>query len=413
MQFERFSAEISFEGDIFEMEDQRNWTDASYKIYSTPLELPFPVEVKKGDQFRQKISITVSSDMHTTEYSGKESQNSKRQLLPSPLLGTMIPDNLSVDTINHFTDKQNFPFSFLRIDFRLYIGHWEENVRNAIQVARKVNIPIYATLYFSDEYDSETEAFRLFCKNNSLSPLIQFTALLSSEDFVLADNELSHLLSLLRPFLPNVHIGAGTDANFAQLNRNYPSERDLDFVFYSIQPQEHSSDMLSITENIMGQYDTVKTAQALGNHQPVHISSLSFFRRFNANIENITRDNHLSDYPYAGSNFEAGWFIGALHELIIAGAEAITPVFYPVADCPLLTFFEKLANHPPEGFYPDHSPFPEKYALLSWKSAGKKHSVIVNLTEEPIILSHNLSEIQLNPYGIQYTESELAYEGES
>ena len=40
-------AEVRFAGDIFEMEDQRNWTDASYKTYGTPLRLPFPVEVKK------------------------------------------------------------------------------------------------------------------------------------------------------------------------------------------------------------------------------------------------------------------------------------------------------------------------------------------------------------------------------
>ena len=29
-------------GDVFEMEDQRNWTDASFKTYCTPLRQPFP-----------------------------------------------------------------------------------------------------------------------------------------------------------------------------------------------------------------------------------------------------------------------------------------------------------------------------------------------------------------------------------
>ena len=38
-------ATIRFEGDLFEMEDQHNWTDASYKTYSTPLRIPYPVEV--------------------------------------------------------------------------------------------------------------------------------------------------------------------------------------------------------------------------------------------------------------------------------------------------------------------------------------------------------------------------------
>ena len=35
-------ADLRFEGETFEMEDQRNWTDASYKTYGTPLRLPFP-----------------------------------------------------------------------------------------------------------------------------------------------------------------------------------------------------------------------------------------------------------------------------------------------------------------------------------------------------------------------------------
>ena len=35
---------LDFEGDIFETEDQRNWTDASYKTYSTPLSASFPCD---------------------------------------------------------------------------------------------------------------------------------------------------------------------------------------------------------------------------------------------------------------------------------------------------------------------------------------------------------------------------------
>ena len=46
-------AEVRFEGEVFEMEDQRNWTDASFKTYSTPLALPLPVEVREGERIRQ------------------------------------------------------------------------------------------------------------------------------------------------------------------------------------------------------------------------------------------------------------------------------------------------------------------------------------------------------------------------
>ena len=36
------------EGDTYEMEDQRNWTDASYKTYVRPLALPWPYTIPAG-----------------------------------------------------------------------------------------------------------------------------------------------------------------------------------------------------------------------------------------------------------------------------------------------------------------------------------------------------------------------------
>ena len=38
------------QGDIFEMEDQRNWTDASYKTYVRPLALPWPYTLPAGTE---------------------------------------------------------------------------------------------------------------------------------------------------------------------------------------------------------------------------------------------------------------------------------------------------------------------------------------------------------------------------
>src|SRR5262245_24827622 len=52
-------AELRFAGDIFEMEDQRNWVDASYKTFCTPLRLPFPVEVEKGAKISQAVTLRL------------------------------------------------------------------------------------------------------------------------------------------------------------------------------------------------------------------------------------------------------------------------------------------------------------------------------------------------------------------
>src|SRR5699024_9606535 len=51
--------QVWFEGDVFEMEDQRNWSDASYKTYSRPLELPFPYQLRAGERVHQRVRVHV------------------------------------------------------------------------------------------------------------------------------------------------------------------------------------------------------------------------------------------------------------------------------------------------------------------------------------------------------------------
>src|SRR5207253_10216802 len=51
-----------FEGDLFEMEDQRNWTDASFKTYSTPLGLGFPHHARAGQRIEQRVTVTAEGE---------------------------------------------------------------------------------------------------------------------------------------------------------------------------------------------------------------------------------------------------------------------------------------------------------------------------------------------------------------
>ena len=44
-------------GDTFEMEDQRNWTDASYKTYVRPLSLPHPFTLHAGESVEQVVEL--------------------------------------------------------------------------------------------------------------------------------------------------------------------------------------------------------------------------------------------------------------------------------------------------------------------------------------------------------------------
>ncbi|NHI15734.1 hypothetical protein [Microbacterium excoecariae] len=53
-------ARMECSGDTFEMEDQRNWTDASFKTYSRPLSLPFPYPFP--EVVAQRIRVTADAD---------------------------------------------------------------------------------------------------------------------------------------------------------------------------------------------------------------------------------------------------------------------------------------------------------------------------------------------------------------
>ena len=59
----------TFGGEVFEMEDQRNWLDASFKTYSTPQSRPSPVRVKPGDTVRQTVTFapTVAEGVQTVD----------------------------------------------------------------------------------------------------------------------------------------------------------------------------------------------------------------------------------------------------------------------------------------------------------------------------------------------------------
>ncbi|WP_114853127.1 hypothetical protein [Brachybacterium sp. YJGR34] len=50
---------VELEGEVFEMEDQRNWSDASYKTYSRPLAEPFPYTLAAGERAHQRVVLTA------------------------------------------------------------------------------------------------------------------------------------------------------------------------------------------------------------------------------------------------------------------------------------------------------------------------------------------------------------------
>ena len=61
------TATVLMEGNKFEMEDHRNWMDASYKTYVCSLLDPWPYTLKKGEAFTQSITVTIAGKARREE----------------------------------------------------------------------------------------------------------------------------------------------------------------------------------------------------------------------------------------------------------------------------------------------------------------------------------------------------------
>jgi len=72
-------ARLTFEGDLFEMEDQRNWTDASFKTYCTPLSLGFPHQAYMDSRIAQSFTVLVEG---TPAEQAPEDSNEEPRLVP-------------------------------------------------------------------------------------------------------------------------------------------------------------------------------------------------------------------------------------------------------------------------------------------------------------------------------------------
>ncbi|MCG8360958.1 MAG: hypothetical protein MI920_35825, partial [Kiloniellales bacterium] len=57
-------------GDTFELEDQRNWTDASYKTYVRPLGLPHPYTLRAGETIEQSVTLSFEGSPQAPQVQG-------------------------------------------------------------------------------------------------------------------------------------------------------------------------------------------------------------------------------------------------------------------------------------------------------------------------------------------------------
>ena len=75
------TATILMEGEKFEMEDHRNWMDASFKTYSGSLLDPWPYTIERGENISQTVTLTVSRVKPSAKFSPKKKVSPPKKII--------------------------------------------------------------------------------------------------------------------------------------------------------------------------------------------------------------------------------------------------------------------------------------------------------------------------------------------
>lgn len=320
---------LEFSGDIFETEDQRNWCDASYKTYSTPLDKPFPVKIEKGETISQQIIFKTAYSVRTDETTDNHISATVHPgvLISLPRIGIGRSSRNVPLNENEISILKDLRFDHYRADLYLFDPQWKYIADLACREALSLGYAMESALFFDADFRSQTEDFiRWITECECPTAVIN---LYHRTEPVMSSGITEFISNAIRIRMPSVQICCGTNANFAQFNSNRPVSDTCDFMCYSVHPQEHASDNTTVVENLNAISYTAESARNLSAGKGIWISPVNLQRRFNANIENFEhqiKDNSIP--PQVDSRimslFGACWTAGSLKNICESGVRGVT-----------------------------------------------------------------------------------------
>lgn len=317
------SADVRMDGDAFETEDQRNWTDASFKTYCTPLGLPFPVEVRPGDQVHQVITIRlIGSAAAPTAEDAASSLQVTDLVRPIPPIGLCYAADSQL-SVRELAQLATLRPNHLRVDIDPVIAL--KALREATDVAGRCGAQLEIAVHLGDSVDADLQ--RIAGAVDIVHPPIARWLIFRFGERSTRRATVQAARAALTRF--GAPIGAGTDAFFAELNRERPPADELDWVCFSNNPQVHAFDNRSLVETLAANAATVHSVRTFSGDARIAVTPVTLKMRWNPNAtaaEPVTPPEVLPRRvdPRQMSLFGAAWTLGCLRALILAGADSLT-----------------------------------------------------------------------------------------
>lgn len=405
--------DIELAGDLFETEDQRNWTDASFKTFCTPLRLPFPAEVKQGERIAQRVTLRLRGTpaVRVAQPPADASVNldlGSAAVGPVPQIGLDWTSHARPWSSREVGRLRGLSLSHFRVELPLEVPAYAAELSQAAHDARVVGIPLELAIFVSDNAAHELTALvRLL---SQLDPPIARWQVFHGDLWSTPRQTVEAARRVLSAHNRQIPLGGGTVANFMEVNRVRPPADLLDFVTYSLHPQEHAFDDASLVETLAAQGATVESAKAISDGRPVVVGPITFKRRINPYatgpaVETTTGPLPSRVDPRQMSLFGAAWTLGSLKYLSEQQASAVTyyePTGWlgvmeraegsprpdefpslPGAVFPLYLVLADVGEMKQAQVVPVRSADPLRVEALALRDDEKTRVLIVNLTGQP------------------------------
>lgn len=317
-------ASVRMTGDTFEMEDHRNWTDASFKTYCTPISLPFPVEVPPQVPLAQSLTLAIDTEDHAPTPAPVEPVIRlavDAATRPLPHLGLQLPADEPPWSERTTALLRDLALSHVRLAVRADDPTSPRIISDAASRAASIGARLIVALLVADAADLPALA-------SAVAGVDVHTWLVLD---AVAKVSVPGLAAEARTaFGPSARLGGGTDLYFTELNRERPDTADLDVVTFSLNPQVHATDNQTIVQNLAAQDVVARAAGTIAGPAAVHVGPVTLRPRFNPNATEPELDVSNTALPAnvdarQMSQLGANWTIGSIKYLAEAGTvEAIT-----------------------------------------------------------------------------------------
>ncbi|HWK64216.1 MAG TPA: hypothetical protein VNS34_04710 [Rhizobiaceae bacterium] len=329
------------EGDAFEMEDQRNWTDASYKTYVRPLALPWPYRIEPGQVVEQKITLTVKGSPKA-----RSSQSGGAIVLTlgdvkgqMPGLGVGLQPEDASAAWRHAETLRQLGVAHVIAHHDPRRGHDAETLAEQLKAAIAIGAQpwLEAVVEKVDDAGAASEIAALGKVAAGLghpfttvlvSPAPDLKCTLPGSVWPPAPDA-AKLYAATRAAFPGSRIGGGMFSFFTELNRKRPPTEAIDLVTFTTAAIFHAGDDRSMMETLECLPHIVRTVPVIAKGLPYSVGPSAIGLRDNpygeapvANPGNIRQAANFND-PRQRGIMGAAWNLGYFAAFAEGGAEAI------------------------------------------------------------------------------------------